>query len=448
MNQTRLSVRALLFSGAFLFLASPVLHAGSATWSATPVSNDWNDPANWMPQTVPNDRADTATFAVSNITEIAVTADITVGALVYNAGASAFTITANPSVALTLAGTGITNNSGTTQNLVVEGPFGIIDFTGSATAADATVVAEGGTVEGFYGGNIGFHDHSTAGNATIILDHGIKTGRGATVGGLGAFYDSAGGGTARFICNGGLSITDGQQVTIGSLEGRGGVLIGGTLGGGHGSVLSVGSNNLDTHYAGAITFYGPSVKLGSGSLTLTGSAPGHGSINVNEGTLIVNSPRQSGLGHGKVTVEGGTLAGGGIIAGLVTVGTGSGAGGFLAPAAGTSKKATLTLQSKLTFQSDGTYTYTFAGSGGDVASDEVIANGVTIKRGQIHLVGDTQGALETGLVLTLISNTSADPINGTFSNLADGAIVSVNGTNLQAGYSGGDGNDLTLTVVP
>jgi len=33
-----------------------------------------------------------------------------------------------------------------------------------------------------------------------------------------------------------------------------------------------------------------------------------------------------------------------------------------------------------------------------------------------------------------------------FSNLPDGAIVNVNGNNLQASYEGGD--DLTLTVVP
>jgi hypothetical protein len=48
----------------------------------------------------------------------------------------------------------------------------------------------------------------------------------------------------------------------------------------------------------------------------------------------------------------------------------------------------------------------------------------------------------------LLGNTSANPINGTFSNLADGAIVNVNGNNLQVSYTGGDGNDLTLTVVP
>ena len=56
--------------------------------------------------------------------------------------------------------------------------------------------------------------------------------------------------------------------------------------------------------------------------------------------------------------------------------------------------------------------------------------------------------MKLGTILTVISNTSATPISGTFNNLVDGAILTVSGNNLQASYHGGDGNDLTLTVVP
>jgi hypothetical protein len=77
----------------------------------------------------------------------------------------------------------------------------------------------------------------------------------------------------------------------------------------------------------------------------------------------------------------------------------------------------------------------------------VIANGVTINGAVLNLTGQAQGRLRRGLTLTLISNTSASPINGTFNNLPDGAVISVGGNNLQASYTG-DGNDLTLTVVP
>ena len=79
----------------------------------------------------------------------------------------------------------------------------------------------------------------------------------------------------------------------------------------------------------------------------------------------------------------------------------------------------------------------------------MIANGVTINSGAtIALSGTAQGQLAQGMVLTVIKNTAATPIAGTFSNLPNGAIVKVNGNNLQASYSGGDGNDLTLMVVP
>ena len=44
--------------------------------------------------------------------------------------------------------------------------------------------------------------------------------------------------------------------------------------------------------------------------------------------------------------------------------------------------------------------------------------------------------------------TGAKPISSTFSNLPDSGIVNVNSNNLGASYEGGDGNDLTLTVVP
>jgi hypothetical protein len=435
------------------------VYAGSATWNLNPISNDWNNPANWTPNTVPNGPADVATFATSRVTEIAISADTTVDSIVYNTGASAFTVTATPKFALTLAGAGIANNSGSAQNLVAatdDNGGGEIVFTGSATAAGATITVNGATVEGFiFQGFLIFADNATAGNATIILNAGLVP---HSAGGQCGFEDLGDGGTARFICNGGLDVGGGAPVTIGSLEGSGAILIGGRIGGGFGSELRVGSNNLSTRFSGSITFFGPFTKIGTGTLTLTGTGPGARAVNVNEGTLIVNTSEESGLGHGEVMVDGGTLGGNGIIAtcpsfchgivGPVTVGSRSGAESFLAPAAGTSRKATLSMESSLTFKSGGTYTYTFQGSGGNIESDKVVANGVTIDIGKVNLVGKTQGALEIGLVLTLISNTSANPISGTFSNLGDGEIVTVNGNNFQASYTGGDGNDLTLTVVP
>jgi hypothetical protein len=56
--------------------------------------------------------------------------------------------------------------------------------------------------------------------------------------------------------------------------------------------------------------------------------------------------------------------------------------------------------------------------------------------------------LAVGTVITALSNASANPVAGTFADLADAAILTVGANNFQTSYEGGDGNDLTLTVVP
>ena len=114
----------------------------------------------------------------------------------------------------------------------------------------------------------------------------------------------------------------------------------------------------------------------------------------------------------------------------------------------TSKRRTRSKARSL-FNADSTYTYTFKAKGNKSKTDKVVANGVTINSAaSFNLSGTAQAILTQGTVLPVISNTSATPISGTFSNLPDGGIATVNGNNLQADYQGGDGNDLALTVVP
>ena len=80
--------------------------------------------------------------------------------------------------------------------------------------------------------------------------------------------------------------------------------------------------------------------------------------------------------------------------------------------------------------------------------NKVIANGVTINSGaQFFLVDSHTFVLPSGTVFTVIGNTAATPIVGTFSNLADGSTFTVNANTFQVSYQGGDGNDLTLTVL-
>jgi hypothetical protein len=148
-----------------------------------------------------------------------------------------------------------------------------------------------------------------------------------------------------------------------------------------------------------------------------------------------------------VQVNQGVLAGNGIISGAVTVGTGGGSGSFLAPGKGASTATRLSIQSALTFKSDGTYTWSLNTTKAE--ADQTSANGVVIEAGaQFDFVSVGNKALTPGTVFTAISNNSANPITGAFANLADGSTFTVGSNTLQASYEGGDGNDLALTVVP
>jgi len=305
----------------------------------------------------------------------------------------------------------------------------------------ATYTGNGGNGTNAQGGLIDVFNLPLSDQTVVIANAGTNGGLGATVLIEGdPVLDPC---QFQIFGNGTLDLINATGViAIGSLSGSGIVLL-------DGHSLTIGSNNFDTIFSGTIQESGALTKAGTGTVTLTGANTYTDATTVSAGTLIASNVSGSATGTGAVNVNAGTLAGRGIIAGATTIGTGSGAGAFLAPAAGSNVQATLTIQSALTFNSDATYTYTFRAKRNRARTDKVIANGVTINSGaMIALSGQIQGALTQGLIMTLISNTSANPIGGTFSNLPDGGIVTINGNNFQASYSGGDGNDLTLTVVP
>jgi autotransporter-associated beta strand protein len=475
----------------------------------TPGTVHWDDPNNWVPNTVPNSVDDVATFGSSSITAISVF-DIDIGAIVFQPGASAYTFTTSGvNNGLRVLGAGITNDSGMTQNFIINPPFGSILFSGSSTAgsntvltanpgrfagengatvsfygtsnagsgtftavseqvingfageiefsdessaADATVTAQGSSVNG--GATVVFEDRSIGGNATLIAESGSDSGDGGVI----DFGGNARGGTMRVILfgdgtdnpkNGHLAIGPRQNLIIGSIEGGGQIHLSNVFG--QWASATVGSNNLSTTFDGVILgFFGNSVtKTGTGTLTLTNGANTYtGGTNVNRGTLLVSNATGLGAG-GPIKVNAGTLGGSGTVAGPVTIGTGNGTGAFLAPAHGTRQQATFTIQNSLTFKADSTYTYTAKAKPNRSRTDKVVAGGVAIESGATFSLRATiQGTLIPGTVFTAISNTSVTPIAGTFSNLPDGGLITVGGTAFQADYEGGDGNDLTLTVVP
>jgi len=392
----------------------------------------------------------------------------------------------------TVSGVGITNNSGITQTFAGVINNGLITFSNSATAGDLILFSNIGLVSFVNTSSAGtasfkcwsvYFDHnatasngtftidgtinveqdvpkvarfsgtSTAGNATLIANGGVSGGVGGTI----QFYDDSTGGTARvrvfYIADalhpGNLDISGhyAPGMTIGSIEGNGAVFLGANK-------LTVGSNNLSTAFSGLIQdggiihgSGGSLTKTGMGKLTLSGASTYTGGTTVSRGTLRVTNTTGSATGTGPVQVNAGTLGGTGIMTGPVTVGTGTRSGAIVLPGTSATAPGILTINSAVTFNRLSTYKCVLNRS--TPVAGEITAHGVTINTGATFTFVDTgTGTLTTGTVFTIINNTSANPIFGTFSNLSDGSIFTSNGNNFQASYIGGTGNDLTLTVVP
>ncbi|MBS7811018.1 autotransporter-associated beta strand repeat-containing protein [Roseococcus pinisoli] len=180
-----------------------------------------------------------------------------------------------------------------------------LEFTGSATAANSTITndcclrfsgsatAGSATIVNAAAGNIDFDDTATAGSASISNAGFVR------------FLTSATGGTAAYTGQAGstmdFSFRTGAGTTLGSLAGTGAVDLGSIT-------LAVGGNNTSTTFAGVIAdggLLGGSgaglTKVGTGTLTLTGTNTYTGLTTVSAGTLRVGNGGTTGtLGTGGV----------------------------------------------------------------------------------------------------------------------------------------------------
>jgi autotransporter-associated beta strand protein len=545
----------------FLLSTTNSSFAGSATWKANAANAEWFTANNWVQGTIPNAPGDTATFASSNRTSIDIPFDVEVNGIVFNPGASAFTIASNPAAVpvITISGVGITNNSGIVQHFVVNAgaaqisflnsatagsstaftSFGTITFGASSTAdnatftnnaflnfantatagdatftnnsvlifddnstasngtfnngtlntsggfiqfgedssdaptagngifnnlgspsntvgggfvvihfgtaGDATFINDGATASGGIAGETLFQDTGDAGNAILIANGGVGGGDGGSI----QFATASTGGTARVevFGNGNLDISghNAPGLTTGSIQGNGAVFLGA-------DDLTVGTNNLGTTFSGLIQDGGSGggtggslTKAGTGKLTLTKSNTYTGGTTITKGTLLVTNRSGSATGSGPVQVNAGTLGGTGRISGAATIGTATTAA-TLAPGNG-ARLGALTLLNTLTFNSRATCKVNL--NSNSATGAQVVATGVTINSGALVSIRDLGTTkLPSGTAFTIISNTATTAIAGTFSNLADGSTLIVGSNTYHVSYEGGDGNDLTLTVVP
>jgi fibronectin-binding autotransporter adhesin len=130
--------------------------------------------------------------------------------------------------------------------------------------------------------------------------------------------------------------------------------------------LTFGGNGQNSIYSGSMSSEGNLMKMGAGTLTLSGANILTGPTKVNAGTLFINGSTGAGT---LIVASGGTLGGIGNIGGPVTVQS----GGIIAP--GSDTIGTLIVNNSLTLTAGGTMRIRISKNGGVVTNDFI--NGIT-----------------------------------------------------------------------
>jgi outer membrane autotransporter protein len=201
--------------------------------------------------------------------------------------------TATPSgVSLISAGT---SASGDTVSCDVPDPAGQINLSGSIT--DAANGTQGQLVKDG-AGTLALSGNNTYSGPTMINAGTLRANGGNAIGDRSAVTVAAG-----------ATLDLGATETIGSLAGGGNVLL-------RTHTLRTGDDNTSTTFAGSIDGTGGLVKQGTGTLRLSGTSTGTGTLAVADGTLdVAGTVPMRGLIAG-----GGTVIGTGTIGGIINFG--------------------------------------------------------------------------------------------------------------------------------
>jgi len=202
-------------------------------------------------------------------------------------------------------------------------------------------------------------------------------------------------------------------------------------------------------YAGVISGSGGVTVSGPGAETLSNASSFTGTTSVNAGgTLVVSGS----LSASQVNVAGGTLAGAGLIASNVIIGTGSGAASssVIQPSAGGGSVGTvLSTGSNLTLNSDAAYKFTLNSSNNSGITDALnVAGTLTINTGST-LTGLDFGGGTVPLGTQYLIAFAGGGFGGTFfSNAPQNSLIQIGSNYFTVDYTafGGDGIELTAAV--
>jgi fibronectin-binding autotransporter adhesin len=159
------------------------------------------------------------------------------------------------------------NNHSTAGNAAITNViFGTINFNSDSTAGNATITNNN---------NVFFESASTAGDATITNNNNVFF-SGTSTAGNAAITNTIG---ALVDFSGSTGPAGDDKLTAGSIAGAGSFQLGR-------NELTVGGNNFSTDVTGVISGFGGSlVKVGAGTLTLSGINTYSGGTTIDAGTL-------------------------------------------------------------------------------------------------------------------------------------------------------------------
>jgi autotransporter-associated beta strand protein len=300
------------------------------------------------------------------------------------------------------------------------------------TLGPSTSLTVAGTQDFTFNGVI-----SGATGAMASTDPGILTLNGANTFGSGLTV-SAGTldvGNDSALGTGNLVLNDGR--TIQAVGGAHTVANNATF---NGRITITGSNNLTL--TGVIASTGATqqlTKVGTGTATFSGNNPNYSApIMVSAGALYINGQQAGSM----VTIGLGATFGGTGRVGIVLDN-----GGTLRPGAATAPGILTT--GNVQFGTASTFVAQMNGPGaGSGYSQLNVIGAVNLGSNVTGLSLPGSFVPQPGTTLVIINNDGTDPVSGTFSGVPDGSSVPLNGVTMTIHYSGGTGNDVTLTVPP
>lgn len=267
--------------------------AYAQTWNGA-VDDNWSTGGNWIGGTAPGllgPMGETATFGGLGPTEVDVDMPVTLSHLEFN-GAVTYNV-----------------NGGGNQITLDDTGFGgmeSIDITAGTVTIGADVVLVNGVdinaaVDATIAGVISGVGDLTKEGVGALLISGANTYDGPTNVNAGTLRLGAAGvitDTSTVDVTGTLDL-NGFSETIGSLSGTGTVEL-------TDQMLTLGGDNSNTMYSGAINGTGSIVKEGTGTFTLNGPKTYTGGTSINGGTVAINN--DGSLGSGTITFNGGGLS--------------------------------------------------------------------------------------------------------------------------------------------